>query len=309
MYNEEYGADAMFVQAMRGYLYSRIQLFYRDFCRSIAGWDNLSVLRNLTFASGHLPDYSQPVIQQLYLLRYFPAYFMEYYLIYRQLLQEGFLQEPFRIASLGTGAGVDYCGLEFALREAGSGVVPGQVVYDGYDRIAWAYRESFDNLDCRYFQADVAALGSGCPRYNIIMFPMSIGEFSPAGWQHILEMLAGCVFQQERLVLISTMRESQDIVGSVDMARMEELVQVFGNIHHFRTQDDPRCCHSLGTDQRFSALHRGFCYPTDIGNHLRSLQQRCAGIACQDDCHQCRINRRPITRTGHARYQIIYLTR
>ena len=89
---------------------------------------------------GNIPDYSKPEIQQLYLLKYFPAYLIEYYEIFNDILKYKFIALPFNVLSVGTGCGIDYWGLEFALRDHGMDSAD-YVYYTGIDKIPWNYRE------------------------------------------------------------------------------------------------------------------------------------------------------------------------
>ena len=60
----------------------------------------LCLLKDVTYLGGNIPDYSSIAVQQLYLLKYFPAYLIEYYDIYRDVLTDKFIKLPLNILSL-----------------------------------------------------------------------------------------------------------------------------------------------------------------------------------------------------------------
>ena len=302
----EYSMEGRLIQDMQSYLQGRVFSFFRAFCATTASWANLAPLRDCSYFGGHVPDYVQPAIQQLYLLRYFPAYFMEYYFIYLRLLQEGFLQEPYRVASFGAGNGVDYCGLEFALREFGSSARE-SAAYVGYDRVEWQYRETFENPRCWYRQADIAAMQPRRAVANLLVFPMSVGEFSEAEWTQVVRMFSQCDFQTERLVLVSTLRETSN--RTIDIPRMRALAEGLCAVQGFCTEDDMDACEDLGADRPFEAIHAGFEYPLLVRQYLDRLESHCRQQACEGLCSTCHIRRLPITRTGHVRYQVLHLQR
>ena len=306
MCDVEYTIESRLSREMRQYLHERIFSIFRDFCATTADWENLARLRDCSYRGGHIPDYLQPAIQQLYLLRYFPAYFMEYYFIYLQILREGFLQAPYRIASFGTGSGVDYCGLEFALRERGTSAREA-AAYVGYDRVSWMYRETFGNHRCRFFREDITAMEPRWASANLLIFPMSVGEFSDIAWDRVIQMFSQCVFRADRLLLVATLRETSSQL--IDIPRMRELAEVLCSSQDFSTEDNVTACEGFGSDRSFAELHAGFAYPRLVRQYLKQLESHCARQACDGVCSNCQSQRQPITRTRYVRYQVLHLQR
>ena len=307
--NAVYEVQEDFFSEMRSYLAERIGTFYGDFQEGIRSLDNLSLLRDLNFQGNHLPDYQNQLIQQFYLLRYFPAYFIEYYHIYRQLLQVDFIHEPYRILSLGTGSGVDYCGLEFALREIDSSAAEA-VKYIGYDQVNWGYRDTFGNADCYYERRDVSMLAPWETMTNILMFPMSIGEFDQESWSRIKAWFGQMVFTSQHIVLICTLRAERSC--SEDIPRVAEIVDIMCQEHDFFTRNNADEYEVFPRNMDFADFCAGFYYPQHIRRAIGNLSTRqCQHKGCPYDCTCCKAEVRywPIRYTNQACYQMIYLER
>jgi hypothetical protein len=107
---------------------------FDQFVINLEYFDNYCHLRELRFDI-NIPPYEELTIQQLYLLRYLPAYLIEYYEIFCNILRNNFIDYPLNILSIGTGCGLDYFGLEYALRINNTSC-SNCVIYTGIDRIA-----------------------------------------------------------------------------------------------------------------------------------------------------------------------------
>ena len=116
---------------MRDFLSLFISQVFADFQTELGSRTYLCELRELNFNGGRAPDYSSILLQQLYLLRYFPAYLVEYYIAWRDLLWECFLPKQLNLLSIGAGNGADYTALRYAIRDAASGSC---ITYHGVDK-------------------------------------------------------------------------------------------------------------------------------------------------------------------------------
>jgi len=208
---------------------------FEDFRISLAEIGRCCSLKDITYLGGNIPDYSKPEIQQLYLLKYFPAYLIEYYDIYNEIIKLEFLSTPFHILSIGTGCGIDYWGLEFALRNYEMNSAD-YAYYTGIDKVNWRYREKFENKDCSYINQDITRWEKlDRDNYDIIIFPKSIGEFSQRDFQKLLSIMKHSNFKSPKMIIASSIREQFD---EIDVSRISTLITIIEKKHNFKCLDD-----------------------------------------------------------------------
>lgn len=282
---------------------------YNDFLANVNQEFNLCLLHDMNFYKHHLPDYNKPMIQQHYLLRFFPAYLFEYKEIYSHIIKDNHIDTPFNILSLGAGCGLDYYGLELALRDVNKNVAE-YVYYTGIDKIDWLYRDTLENNDCEFINCDITeATSLAREDYNIIIFPKSIGEFSGEGFNNIIECFKQSSFTEECICLVSSMRDTQH---HIDSDRFKQLLNVF-TTHKNYQRLDLDIDYFYFSNNAIITLDQNFVYPDEIKGFLTSLQDQCGSyepgnINCDDIC-PTHINRSPILRAGHIKYQLEMLVR
>lgn len=279
---------------------------FGDFRDSLVMIGKCCSLKDVTYLGGNIPDYSKPEIQQLYLLKYFPAYLIEYYNIYSKIIKLDFLSTPFNILSIGTGCGVDYCGLEFALRDSEMNSAD-YAYYTGIDRITWNYREYFGNKDCLYLDKDITEWNKlDKNNYSIIMFPKSIGELNGNDFQKILDIFNNSKFQCNKMIIASSVRELSD---EIDVHRLSNLIDIFIKEHGYTCLDKKATYTHFKEDVGLRKIFSDFVYPQDILDFLANLLEQCEGYrlneqnSCEAECESI-LNRWPILKTGHIKFQI-----
>ncbi len=294
---------------MRNFIDSKMHEIFDDFDSSLQQQECYCILKDVRFNSKNVPDYANPFIQQLYLLRYFPAYMVEYYDMYRDIRKLKFIKSAFNVLSIGAGSGVDYIGLNFTYEDEGKPIAE-YVYYTGLDRITWGYRETFDNPDCRYIDKDIRDLSAFDDNHNVIMFPKSIGEFGRGSYLKLLKLFSSTKFSEKRVILASSVREQND---SVDVSRLAEIADILENVHGYNCLDNKRGYTHYTEDVGLKAHFNDFDYPPDVLQYITSLSSRCpvyldnGGKSCKHDCSW--MNRWPILKTGHIKYQILRLQR
>ena len=123
----------------------------KDFKKHIDPMDLICSLETLNYENKRTPDYGNVIMREYYLLRYFYAYFAEYYQIYRHMIGQNHLDAPISVASIGCGAGIDYYALRF--------VVPHTLknfTYQGFDLIDWGFHGN--NSQAVFSQANISEL-------------------------------------------------------------------------------------------------------------------------------------------------------
>lgn len=294
----------------REFLESKEIELLRDFRSELAALDSYCLLGDMNFAGCHLPDYRRRVIQQYYLLRFLPAYFVEYRRMFQRIIQRGFVQPDYRVLSLGTGCGLDYFGLMFAVAEACSPAASLQaaaetVSYTGIDRVDWAYREDFGNAHCAYLQRDLTRMealpAADC---NILMFPKSVGEFDEDGWRKLCQLMARTQFSADRLVLAASLREMRCLP---DSGRVEELVTFLCQSQGYRVAAAPiESRAGMRGDGHFSDYCPDFFLLPEVKTVTKNLFQRCPQAAVPGHVCHCE-GRWPISKFSHVEYRIIEL--
>jgi hypothetical protein len=197
---------------MERFIETKMAEVIQDFKASVEEKGCLCDLKTLTYEGGKTPDYSQAFVQQYYMLRIFPAYLFEYFSIYQKILEKKLVTPPLNVISIGCGCGVDYYGLDHALRYHRK-YAPG-LRYTGVDVVRWKYRDKLGRDDSVFFlKKDISEWGElDETDYNIIMFPKSIGEFPSTVFTHIKKMLRDSTFERDR---ISVAQNTQSVWPSI----------------------------------------------------------------------------------------------
>lgn len=291
---------------MREFLNDIMEKIFVEFKQELEELESCCCLKRLRFNQGMIPDYSQKIIQQLYLLRYFPAYFIEYYDIYNDLIEMNFLDE-FNVLSVGCGCVVDYYGLYYALNNDVD-----RICYTGIDKIDWAYKDRLNNDNYYFIQQDISEWEIlDWDQYNLIIFPKSIGEFECNTFRNFKNALKNTDFLQDKICLISSLR---DAYSDIDSNRMEELIQIFESVHNYQCLDDKTSYTHYKENVGLKKYFDEFDYPDYIMDFVRTLIEQCQEyvnndyLACTSECEQ-QLNKSPILKTGHIKYQIKRLER
>ena len=184
--------------SMERFIERKLRKVFRDFQQEADSVGGLCACKDLTYEGGNRPDYKSALVQQYYMLRYFPAYLAEYYLMYKHMLQERFLGESLKVISIGSGCGIDCWGLYFAICDSGGD--PKRVNYTGIDIVKWKYQEIL-HIDNSYFiNKDITEWTKLDENdYNVIVFPKSIGEFSDKDFNIVCDIFVNTDFSEKRI--------------------------------------------------------------------------------------------------------------
>ncbi|MTV50058.1 hypothetical protein GJ688_13865 [Heliobacillus mobilis] len=294
---------------MREFIREKMNCIYQDLNLELQlNGGNCCELKEVRFDGYNLPDYSLPMVQQLYLLRYFPAYLFEYYDIYKTLLNLNFINtKEINVLSIGAGCWLDYYGLHFALRDTGTRVK--RLSYTPLDKIEWMYTDDLGN-DCCYPEiSDITNWSSlDWDRYNIIMFPKSIGEFSNETFGKLITAISNTEFCQTEICILCSYRATR---VEYDVARLRAIVNTFINVHNYTSLDAVGNYYEFPDGEYYSDIHREAVYPKDIYDAVSELLCSCDTYrrnnynSCEDDCKS--LNRRPMKKTSYIKYDIIRL--
>lgn len=254
----------------------------------------LCELKDLDFQAGHSPCYSNKWVQSLYLMRYFYAYFTEYYCLYFLTLPQ--LDSEPKVLSIGCGCGVDGAALYFASPSS-------NFQYTGYDIVDWELKATnflptirgniVINLN------DIAT--TTFPQSNVLMFPKSLSDIGDSVFTSFVNNLSADFFENKIIILSSIMAEG----SGYDVDRMKIIVKkmesfgyklINGDIDPIAFQDPKACCKYIDAT----------C-PDKIKDFIGNLKDQCE--TNNDDCSKCNISRHPKLTTHSARFQQLILER
>lgn len=249
----------------------------------------------------NLEFYRQHAYQELYALRYLPAYYFEYCvlanLLYRRVQGD---YDSLNIASLGCGLSPDYYAFKDNLKTI-------DFSYLGYDATQWSTQkhmpEAGKNLNF-IFKSVQAITPEELKGIDVYVFPKSIGDIRSSG-KNVLEDFAGKVVSTTKsrlFFLISYVSAGFDSpVDTSDFQVIHKKLVESG----FQTEDDPKSSfisHDNITKTRplgLRKINKGFLYPND------------KFISCNEHkkedaiCKSCMVPRKPILYNSYMSFQLL----
>lgn len=290
-------------------IYDFLYDIYEKFDSDITKSDDLCILNDLNFESGHIPDYSNVTTQRFYLLRYAFAYAYEYKCMYKKLFEQVGFDGEINVLSLGCGAMQDYWALTEAISESPDDL---RVFYTGVDCIDWVDKfdvRADDNVE--FVQSDVVdhLRSIYATDADVVIFPKSISEFNGSYFDELLKELGKVVFTKDRFYILISLRtdaynRDRDFEKSKKIA---EAIERGGYV--CRSGLDGFYCYKECSG--INKLDKKFIYPDDAIILLDSLRERCGKCAtgdCDNDCTS-NLQRSPILRTGHVNFAILEFAR
>lgn len=289
-----------------------LQNIYEDFKNYIENDVCLCKFKGLSFEAGALPDYTDVNIQQLYLLRYAFAYAFEYYIMYKKVLSIMDNINHILVTSVGCGSMIDYWALIHALEmiKADNSIVR----YEGIDEIDWNYKIPQREKD------EVYNITGNAKDYfihndkfvsDVYFFPKSISEFSDDEIKVIADSFSSKEIVKEKFFVCISLREDQ---GSMDRD-MQKTKQIIDAIE--RNGYKTNCSYNQYTyfkkNDGIKAYDSHFDYPSDALEYIKNLNTKCLNYLtfeanCKSDCENY-LDRCPILKVGHIRYQVIMFER
>jgi hypothetical protein len=284
---------------VKAFTEEKLRVIYDDFVTEADSAGSLCDCASLTWEGQRVPLYERRLVQDLYLLRYLPAYLAEYCRIYRELLDSEFLEGPPRIASIGCGCGIDAWGAHFALAQNGRGDARG-LSYAGFDRIDWAHSEGPAGFSGRINTGDILRLKVLGGPYNTIVFAKSISEFPADGLTELCLILAATTFSERRVALVASMMSEG---GADDEAKLRRVAEVMCVQHGYEIAIELRLSPGETPGAYLGDVCREFTYPKEIKDRVMALHSLCKRRVAQGArCTECAVvARHPITTRRYLR--------
>lgn len=285
------------------FINNKMNEIFGDFIKKIEQLNYFCELKDLRFDGEKIPNYNNIIIQQCYLLRYLPAYFMEYYMVYKIMIDEKLIDDNLKVVSMGSGCDIDYWGLYYAVREKFDNI---DISYVGADKINWKYIEKLPNTRYKHKIKNIEMFRGFGDNVNVIVFPKSIGEFDGKCWEHINKMIIKTNFRPTSLVIISFNRKTRQ---NLDGKRFEEIVQTLISNHNYKTDYSINKHYNCGAGS-IKSDYPYFNYPDEIKEYITELSRKCPeyvknGESCEQRCNA--LDRWPILNFKYTDFQIVQL--
>lgn len=283
-----------------------------DFEAYIESSDCLCELHDLRFDGGHIPDYSNLPVQQLYLLRYAYGYAFEYKQMFQSMAPQKWATDTLVLTSIGCGTMLDYWAARKILDNAGRSDLP--VRYTGIDLLDWQYKMPCAPGDTtNYLVGDAIAYLRGKSVWDddVFIFPKSISEFSDREFQELCNIFGAADYTKRHFCVMANVR-ADEYNRKQDVARVTELANAITDAGFFTQSPCDKYWKAKDPEKKIRETDVEFQHPQEVVELLCSLNEQCK---CLNDCGKdqqlCkdRLTWWPILNQRQLAYQILYFAR
>ncbi len=281
---------------------------YTSFLNGISNMDSLCEISSLHYMNGNIPDYSNVMVQQFYLLRYAYAYAFEYSLMYKMALKMlTDICDEVSIASIGCGALTDYAGLMM------SNVSNKRVKYTGIDKVNWLNKVKVRACDRFNMQLGVNAVDylkeEQALSEDIYMFPMSISELLEKEVECIANTFRKGYNCKDRFCVCVSIRKS-DGQREKDIKKVQTIERgILDN--GYRPAGNHSVYYIIPENKTIRDYQGDYAYPYDVLRGLdyaESVYKDKIGCRNKGVC-SCSLSRCPILKTKEICYMILTFDR
>ncbi|WMW65277.1 hypothetical protein [Nitratidesulfovibrio liaohensis] len=262
----------------------------------IARNSSLCELRDVDFEAGF--PYNQQHMQALYLLRYYPAYFAENYMMFRWLRERG--KTVANIASIGCGSLVDGAAAYYAF--------DANIAYCGYDIADWAIKGLPLNVrNVLFRQGDIFSVTSWNNDADIFCFSRSLRDFgSRIGG--LRSAVANTPFHNDTIYVCATYNLATPEIRNQHRQWLYDFASFFMGYRH------------VVSEYMNGEAYPNFRYISDVlpwwdhpeRQYCTTLVDRCrdnAELECATEACTSRVSRQPMLKFANLSYEILKLER
>lgn len=246
------------------------------------------------FQKGRYP-YHLPHAQFYYQLRFYHAYFLENYMMFRMLEDE--FDDPY-IVSIGCGCMVDAAAASFVFEN---------IYYDGYDKVNWKVKAVDTDRDIDFYNIDVCELAEFHRNVDIFNFSRSLGDI---GFKvsELRTAIVNTKFSSDKLYITATC--VPDVKGDFQLRRLEEFASYFEGfsvevLKKFPDDEDRLVYRQDRFEDHYDWCVNGYgAYCTTLLDKCtRDRDDRCDGVECE------KMNKYPMGRFNNIGFAILKLSR
>jgi hypothetical protein len=291
---------------MKTFIDKFMSTVFNDFREKVNN-EVLCDLKEFSFKSGRLPDYTQEKYQQIYLLRYFPAFLTEYKYLYKKIVNDTHL-ESINVLSIGCGSFIDFYGLIFAIKSYSVSSPDILVKYNGIDVIDWKYKDDFNYQKVSFVCDSIENFRLNNPDdTNVLIFPKSLSELSDSMLDSFITNVSSTEFISERIYVISSIMNKG---FTADETKCKKIINAFQDIGYLCKNYEPP--QEIKDKKALLYLDHDFYYPDEVKEYLTTLSSKCIKYIknnenCQTDCKE--LDRWPILKTDNMSFQVNLLER
>ena len=280
---------------------------FNSFLEEINGMSSLCDLRNVSFESGKLPDYTNRAQALLYCLRYHFGYAFEYEYIYINHILNSFDSDQINILSIGCGNGIDLWALDHAIKRSGSQIKC--VNYIGVDRVDWkAYFDCSLDDHVKYIQCEITELQEQFENIDVLILPKSISELNEDALKHIAKIIT-C--SSDELYVVASFRSDLGNLCS-DGDKFEFLINQLANNGYAIIEGNLADCYDVDGPDAIVSHYNDYIYPDEALDYICNLYSTCKQTGDNEDCKTIcsnQLSRKPILTKNYIRYNIVKLRR
>lgn len=268
---------------------NKIETLWTEFKENENDWCDLNTSLNIK-------SYSAVYNQQYYLIKYFPAYFTEYFHIWKTFFKE-YKKQSIKIISIGCGVGIDF----IALKEYKRLHKTPKFDYKGIDLISW--KNKFKSMP--FIQKDIEEIDTDdLNNIDLIVFPKILTELTSDNLKKLASKIIQSNTSSELYFINSyiTNDSSKQNVDGIDQFKIicDDLKQ------NGFTTDDLCNEYTYFKKQQGLIVDYSFCvYPNEVKDSLINLKSNCTNYNEEEnDCKDCNIGTSPILYNKYIAYNI-----
>ncbi|MDD2225993.1 MAG: hypothetical protein PHD42_02625 [Dysgonamonadaceae bacterium] len=279
-----------------------LERVYQDFQEEQHNWCELPLSQFVyNELSGKVyGGYDKTHYEQFYLLKYAPLYVSEYTEVYEDFLDR-YPYKVLRILSVGVGAGLDYYGLEQALKKH----TDIEVEYLGIDLVDWNYRDEsidFEQVDLSDISQNPQVMAFIKEGLDLVIFPKSIVEipYNVSVGNGYVELCS--LLKAHQIVDVwfinSYIKTSNGIIG----------MEAFGSVLDKLAEDGYSIFDGVDATDCYSSKGGKVNYPMDYKNSWqKDLEEHCRQKCSPEQAKRCSLLQYPMLNKAYIAYSITNL--
>jgi hypothetical protein len=244
--------------------------------------------------------------QQKYILKYYAAYFCEYYELYNDFLKR-FGGKKVNIISIGCGPGIDCDALNRVIKDNSIDI---EVKYLGIDLVDWAYKPEYDGYSFEHKGIDQLTV-SDVSNVDLIVFPKSLTEINSTSLERFATLIAGNCNSTKLFFLNTYVTDAPYDSNRVDGVNQFQMICDILIKYGFTTNDKTNSWFYISDANSWLGYYYNFFkIPDNVRPFVEKLKSNCEKFDDDfDECRQCNIDFIPVMRSNYLASNLIEFNR